>query len=324
MKKTQKIIGLLLALLLVTGCAAKNMTVKESFELPPNPNSVLIQTEKGKQAIVPEKKPYVAYLIPVNPILEFASRFGIRQDLYLEEKGSKPEKLSGENYIGTKIPWGTKLHILVTDFNNKINMDRKGYIGSRDQAGQLRQYGLDGKTVYGQYEERFNWGKIKSLKESGVIRLEVQPDDANDKLISESLNKIAAQVDKLNIPNLTERVLRKIGVITSQDLIIGLGLVPRVEGLIFMFGVRIFPVIMEIAGAGEPNGPHLEQSVITNYDLGKTLAEEIAPIKSMMAERDEVQVREYLKILAEHNRVLKAQEALQQQYQLRLEENKKP
>jgi hypothetical protein len=317
MKNYKVIMMAMVALLVLTTGCAKHMTVQEAYSLPEAP-----EVKEGGQ-----RQSYNVVVVPMNQILSYAGRYGIRHDLYVQSD-TENEKPVGDNFIGFRHSIDGQPVIIVLDYEKKLDITKKAFIGSRDNAGQYHQYSLDGKNVFGQYEQQFDWEQISSIKETEGVQVwqDIQPGDERDEVVVKAMADITAKVRDLMIPGKWEMVMKRVGIISHETVF--LAMATDLSSFFFFVGIQYFPLIMEVAGVGAPDGPQLEQALVTNYDLAKALATELQPIKDAVSGHDSVaaaayleSLREYNRVLQEHEAVLNEQKRLQEGYQNPKEQN---
>jgi hypothetical protein len=291
----------IVALLLTSGCAGKNMSVKEAYQFTEIPAEW--------------EQPYNVIIIPMNPVLYFTGKYGVRHDLYVREEGSKATQLSNDNYIGFRaIDQAGMPVIIVLDLERKLDFGRKAYNGSRDDGGRYHQYSLDGKEIFGAYKQSFSWDALKPINETEGVKIyrDVKRGSEEDKFVVNAIQDLTQKIERLNIPGDFDDLLRRALSISSEEVFLGAGLDFTSGHLIGLIGVRILPIIMRVIGLTSPQGPHLERALVTNGQLGELYADEILPLKKRLNDyiqgQDSELVKKQLEALREYKRVREAYE----------------
>jgi hypothetical protein len=291
----------IVALLFASGCSGKNMSVKEAYQL--------------KEIPAEWENPYNYMVAPMNPVLYFTGKYGVRHDMYVQEKGSKLNQLSNDNYIGFRTLDEAGMPVIVVlDLEQKLDFSRKAYIGSRDEGGRYHQYALDGKEVFGAYKSAFSWDALKPMNKTEGVKIyqDVKRGSVEDKFVVNAIQDLAEKVERLNIPGDFDDLLRRALSISSEEIFLGAGIDFTSGHLIGLVGVRVLPIIMRLVGLTSPQGPHLEKALVTNGQLGELYADEILPLKQRLNDyfrgRDSELAIEQIKALQEYKEALKKYE----------------
>lgn len=206
--------------------------------------------------------------IPMHNFLLLSEGLGVPHDIHFENaKGEKVEKLVAYKAYS---PEGKAVLIAFFEPGNDY-LNRKAIVTSR--SGQ-NFYTLDGAEHYtkdGFRGPKFDWNKIKKAGEySFTHQAKVRPGTGEYRRYSAMMANIQAQMakDALRFPSKWERIMEKIGRITTEDVVIG-ATFPEVYGVI---GLRLFAAINILTESADMSLPFYDTAIVKRIDLAIALA----------------------------------------------------
>lgn len=257
---------------------------------------------QGPADNTPAGHPYTAVWIAMPTRLAISEgMYGLRHDMFFHG-GEKPGQYADKkNFVGgIRIVRQGRPHLLFIDKEGRLDPGKKAYIQTR--SGK-RQYVPDGK-VFGELEQRFSWDEIKPLGEYPGVKISlVVPGSPEDVEIRTALAGLAAEIQKLYIPDLMERVLQKIGKIGQEDIFLAMG--GGYMGLFSVVGVRAWGLIELAMGDADLRLPYYDTSPVTADYLGKVVAPlyEASGVEQAALQKWEAEMADYVAKKAEYNRL---------------------
>jgi hypothetical protein len=281
------LILMIMAAFVFTGCSGKNvMPERDVFKLPTKErkmsqvkvsqdNATASQALEinrqdlgGNATMAMERNSYDIIWVPIHPVLmRSEGRFGLCHEIYLHESDLEDAELSDTSIRATKVVRNGRMYLMVLNSGDP-DLSRKAYISSR--SGK-HQYGLNGEKHFGVYADQFSWDKLPSFEEAKNVEVwkDVKPNSSRDKEVINNLSAMAEKIDNLYIPDLYERLLKKIGKITKQDLMIGAA--TDFHGLFAVAGIRAWAIVETIVGEANLNLPYYDTAPVTRYQLAREL-----------------------------------------------------
>jgi 6-pyruvoyl-tetrahydropterin synthase len=289
--KKALILMIVAAAFVFTGCSGKNvMPERDVFKMPEKERKMseasVKQDANASQALKLDKQdlgedaqadfgheqidraPYNVIWVPMHPVLvRSEGRFGLCHEIYLREQDIGDNELSDTAIKATKVVRNNRVYLMVVDFGD-LDLSKKAYISSR--SGK-HQYGLNGEKHFGVYADQFSWKKLSSFEEATNVEIwkNVEPNSDRDQEVVNNLSAMAKRIDNLYIPDLYERLLKKIGKITKQDLMIGAA--TDFHGLFAVVGIRAWAIVEAIVGEADLSLPYYDTATVTRYQLAREL-----------------------------------------------------
>ncbi len=290
--KKALILMVVAAAFVFTGCAGKNvMPEKDVFKMPEkeqkmseakvneskNASQALelderdleenVQADFG-QDLGEDRSSYNVVWVPMHPVLmRSEGKFGLCHEIYLREQNLGDNELSDTSVRATKVVRDNRVYLMIIDFGD-LDLSRKAYVSSR--SGK-HQYGLNGEKHFGVYADQFSWERLSSFEEAANVEIwkNVEPNSDRDQEVVNNLSAMAKRIDNLYIPDLYERLLKKIGKITKQDLMIGAA--TDFHGLFAVVGIRAWAIVETIVGEADLSLPYYDTATVTRYQLAREL-----------------------------------------------------